>query len=122
MSPDMEKAPAANEGHSTTQMSRLPAPPPSSESTTRMLHRRADAARRLLPLDCGCRDPLPCTCTSPPMSDHVVDSYRDAAQHVLAQGLTPLLPAEVLRALWRRRGEDRRLAQHLHQITLGAVA
>jgi hypothetical protein len=86
------------------------------------INRRRDAALRLLPLDCGCRDPWPCTCTSPPLSAHTIDSFRDAAIHVLGAGCTPLLPIEVMRALWRRGGADAELVQRLSLLSGGAVA
>ena len=86
------------------------------------MRRRRAAAARSLPLDCGCRDPYPCRCTSPPLSDTAVDGWRDAAQHVLATGRIPLLPLEIRRALWRRGGTDRALAEVLHRACGGEVA
>ena len=86
------------------------------------LRRRRAASRRLPPLDCGCPDPWPCRCTEPPLTAHRVDSGRDAALHVLAGGHVPLLELEVLRALYRRGGADRELADLLHQLTRGEVA
>jgi hypothetical protein len=44
----------------------------------------------------------------------VVDGWRDSAVHILAAGLLPRLPIEVLRALHRRGGRDRLLAEMLH--------
>ena len=85
------------------------------------LHRRRTASWRMPPLDCGCRDTWPCRCTDPPLSVHAVDSWRDAALHITEQGYTPLVPFEVLRALYRRGGADRVLAEQLHQLT-GGVA
>lgn len=76
--------------------------------------RRHAASRRLVPLDCGCRDPWVCRCTDPPLSEHALDGWRDAALHVLGGGQMPLLPIEVLRALYRRGGPDRVLAEQLH--------
>ncbi|MDX1880092.1 hypothetical protein SBE55_20015 [Mycolicibacterium sp. 141076] len=87
-----------------------------------LIRRRRDAAARSQPLDCGCRDPWACDCTDPPLTDRWVDASASAARHLLAQGHTPLLEIEVLQALWRRGGHDRRLAQHLHQLTDGVVA
>ncbi|BBY36820.1 hypothetical protein MMAN_09540 [Mycobacterium mantenii] len=85
-------------------------------------HRRHAAASRLNPLDCGCRDPWPCRCTVPPLSDKRIDAGRDAALHVLATGNVPLLEYEVLQALWRRGGKDRELAELLYTLTDGALA
>lgn len=86
------------------------------------LSRRRSQALRSLPLDCGCRDPWPCTCTQPPLSDRAIDGYRDAAEHILATGQTPILPLEVRRALWRRGGHDRELAELLHKACGEVVA
>ena len=79
------------------------------------LKRRRAAAHRSNPLHCGCRDGWTCRCTEPPLSEHALDGWRDAAQHVLAAGRMPLVPLEVRRALWRRDGADRELAVLLHQ-------
>ncbi|MDT5076777.1 MAG: hypothetical protein QOJ80_1414 [Mycobacterium sp.] len=84
--------------------------------------RRHRAARRLPSLDCGCRDPWPCRCTEPALSDRMIDAGRDAALHILERGRIPLLEIEVLRALWRRGGGDRELAEKLHVLTGRVVA
>ena len=76
----------------------------------------------IVPLHCGCRDPWPCRCTEPPLSDRMIDAGREAALHILDTGKVPLLELEVLRALWRRGGDDRRLAEELHEMTGGQVA
>ncbi|WP_241011007.1 hypothetical protein [Mycobacterium camsae] len=52
----------------------------------------------------------------------MLDGWRDAALHVLAVGQIPLLPIEVRRALWRRGGPDRVLAEKLHEAVGGAPA
>ncbi len=91
------------------------------------LRRRHEAAKRLSPLPhSGQRDPLsfrersdcrerPCRCTEP-LSDCAIDGWADAARHVLITcGQMPLLPIEVRRALWRRGGADRALAELLHR-------
>ena len=75
------------------------------------LRARRAAARRLVPLDCGCRDPWPCRCTCTPLSQWALDGWRDAAAHLLDTGWMPVLPIEVCRALWRRGGPDRALAE-----------
>lgn len=84
--------------------------------------RRHEAARRVVPLDCGCPDKWPCCCSEPPLSDRMIDGGRDAALHVLAVGQVPLLETEVLQALWRRGGADRELAELLQRLTDGQVA
>lgn len=85
-------------------------------------HRRwADAVRRMPLLACGCR--AQCHCTMPPLSDHQLDGWADCARYVMdTSGCIPLLPVEVLRALWRRGGEDRALAEKIQAATNGAVA
>jgi hypothetical protein len=85
------------------------------------LNRRRDQANRSVPLDCGCRDGWSCRCTEPPLTERALDAWRDAAKHVLATGRTPILPLEVRRALWRRGGHDRQLAELLHD-AYGEVA
>ena len=84
--------------------------------------RRHAAARRAVPLDCGCPDPWPCRCSLPPLTDKMIDAGRDAALHILEANKIPILEIEVLQALWRRGGTDRELAEHLHQLTDGAIA
>lgn len=86
------------------------------------MKRRRAAARRLMPLDCGCPDPWPCRCSLPPLSDKMIDAGRDAALHILESGRVPLLAIEVLQALWRRGGPDRVLAEQLHAACDGEVA
>lgn len=86
------------------------------------LRRRREAARRVPPLACGCPDPWPCRCTEPPFTEHGLDGWASAARHLRSTGKTPLLPLEVLRALHRRGGADRELAESLHAETAGVVA
>jgi hypothetical protein len=77
----------------------------------------------LVPLDCGCADPWACRCTEPQLTERAVDGYRDAAEHILSTtGKTPVVPVEVLRALHRRGGDERALAERLHAAMGGAVA
>lgn len=96
--------------------------PPAPQDINSQLDRRRRTSTRCVPLDCGCPDPWPCDCTSPPLTDKWIDAGRDAARHLLAAGQTPLLEIEILQALWRRGGDDRRLAQHIHQLTEGQIA
>lgn len=85
------------------------------EHSHRSWSRRRDAALRMVSLDCGCGpDPWLCRCTEPPLTDVALAGWRDAAQHLLASGRTPLVPLEVLRELHRRGGDDRSLAETLH--------
>jgi hypothetical protein len=81
--------------------------------------RRRRASGRLMPLDCGCRDPWTCRCTRPPLSENFIDAGAQAAQHLLDVGYPPLLELDVLRALWRRGGDDRQLAQQLYELVGG---
>lgn len=108
----------------TTHTDKVHATPQPRQCAADALRRRRRAAYRMVPLDCGCltRDPWVCRCTAPPLSEPMVDAGRDAALHVLEHGDIPLLEIEVLRALWRRGGDDRRLAQQLHQLTGGRAA
>jgi hypothetical protein len=85
------------------------------------LRRRSAASKRLVPLDCGCSDTWTCSCSSPPLSEAMVDAGRDAALHILETGTCPVLEIEVLRALYRRGGQDRQLAERLHALTGGEV-
>lgn len=86
------------------------------------LRRRRKAAAGSRNLDCGCNDPWPCRCTEPPLTDAALDGWRDAAEHIMSKGDTPLLPIEVLQALWRRGGVDRQISIRLHQATGGVIA
>jgi hypothetical protein len=87
------------------------------------LRARRLAAQRSVPLHCGHRDPWVCGCytTEPPLSENMIDAGRSAALHILDTGKVPLLEIEVLRALYRRGGADRTLAERLHQLTGGVV-
>jgi len=122
VSPENRCGPVAtnDEGQRTGQTASPYNPRPKVEATAAQLRARRAAGCRLPPLDCGCRDPWPCRCTRPPLSERTVNGYRDAARHVLRDGNTPALPLEVLRALWRRGGADRELADELHE--LGGVS
>lgn len=88
-------------------------------------HRRSDAAARMPLLDCGCdtADPWLCRCTQPPLSSFQLDGWALAAGYIMeTTGHAPLVPIEVLRALYRRGGEDRALAEKIHAATGGALA
>jgi hypothetical protein len=94
-------------------------------------HRRHAAAVRMPLLHCGCADPWTCRCGTVPtlsynQSDNQIDGWADAARYLMdTSGLTPVLPAEVLRRLWQRGGEDRELAETLRTAAAasgGAVA
>lgn len=85
------------------------------------LHRRRRASLRSVPLACGCRDPWPCRCSRPPLSQKMIDAGRDAARHLLEAGQVPLLELEVLRALYRRGGNDRVLAAELYELVGGSA-
>jgi hypothetical protein len=94
------------------------------QDTHSQLERRREAKNRSVPLGCRCRDPLTCRChvTEPPLSDHALDGWRDAALRVLSDGHLPLTPIEVRRALWKRGpGPDRALAERLHEACGGQV-
>jgi hypothetical protein len=87
------------------------------------LRRRREAAQRLPSLDCGCGpDPWLCRCTDPPLTGRQLDGWRDAALRVLFNRQVPILPIEVLRALYRRGSSDRILAERLHSASGGEIA
>jgi HK97 family phage major capsid protein len=65
-----------------------------ADDTVAGLHRRRNAAWRMVPLDCACRDPWPCRCTEPPLTENMIDAGRNAALHVLSTGHVPLLDLE----------------------------
>jgi hypothetical protein len=77
--------------------------------------RRREASRRLPVLDCRCRtaDPWLHTCDRPPLSDCMVDAYRDTVLHLRQCGLlaAPRLPE--MQVLWRRSPEERRLVSEI---------
>lgn len=111
MSPERQSRPAGNgAAYSVTQGE------PHSTGVPRQAARHRAAVRlhhRRLRLNCGCREV--CHCTQPPLSEKAIDGWRDAAQHVLDAGQMPVVPIEVRRALWRRGGDDRALAEVLHR-------
>ncbi|MEZ0339784.1 hypothetical protein ACAG25_07345 [Mycobacterium sp. pV006] len=82
------------------------------------LERRRDAAHRSEPLACGCRDPWLCQCRDgvQQVTDHQLDGWSAAALHLLDNGLSPAVPVDVQRRLWRRGGADRVLAQRLRGV------
>ncbi|MGP4058980.1 hypothetical protein ACTWP6_29930 [Mycobacterium sp. 4D054] len=87
-----------------------------SDDVPAQLARRRDAAHRSEPLACGCRDPWPCYRHDgvQPVTGHQLDGWSAAALHLLDCGLSPAVPVDVARRLWRRGGRDRLLAQRLH--------
>lgn len=102
--PDHEKRPAGNGANSTT-------------SCTQYIHglrRRTAAAQRTPPLACGHTDPWTSACRNE-SSDQAIDGYRDAAKHLLAQGLAPAPNFPAMREMWKRGGDDQRLAVQIAQ-------
>ncbi|MEZ0382175.1 hypothetical protein [Mycobacterium sp. pW045] len=78
------------------------------------LTRRREAAQRLAILSTGCADPWPTEHPSIPLTDNQLDMWRWTVEHLEAEGLAPLLNLEARRALWRRGGADRALAERLN--------
>jgi hypothetical protein len=84
--------------------------------------RRYAASRRMPPLaPCGCRrdpeyDRHRC---DGEISDHVAQAGAQAARHLIGVGFTPIVGIETLRALHRRGGHDRKLAQELYDLAGG---
>ena len=130
--PEKGRGPTARSGPATTDAYRPPRQLPARSHSTASrgrgdgdpladlaaeLDRRWDAAARSEPLPCGQhRDPLVCLARRRVVpSARMVDAGADAAAHLLELGLTPVLELEVLRALWRRRGPDRALADDLRR-------
>ncbi|WP_254072914.1 hypothetical protein [Rhodococcus rhodochrous] len=79
-------------------------------SVKAQLARRRSAIHRLPPLECGCVDPWWHRCNEPGPSQRRTDALTAAAAHLLDVGLTPIMPVDDLRELWRRGGPERRLA------------
>lgn len=76
------------------------------------LRQRRAATCRLPVLDCGHHaDPWTCRHDPVTLTDQDVDGYRDAAQHLLACGLTPAPDLIAMRVMWRRGGADRDLVR-----------
>jgi len=68
-------------------------------------------------LSCGCgADPWLCRCQeSAPLSAGDLDAWVGAARWLIERGYAPVLPARVLRALWRAGGSYRALAKRLQE-------
>jgi hypothetical protein len=88
------------------------------------LRRRRSASWRLPPLDCRRRtaDPWLCRCNRPRLSEKMITAGADAARHLISVGCVPLLELDVLRALYRRGGNDRQLARELYELAGGDAA
>ena len=82
--------------------------------------RRREAALRLPPIGrCGCiRDPDldKHRCGARPLTEHQFDGWRATAEHILEGDSVPIVPVEAVRAMWRRGGRDRQLAQQLWEL------
>lgn len=96
-----ENRPAGNGAESTTGCNQY----------IQQLRQRRAAASRLPVLDCGHRDPWTCHHDQGDVTDRYVDGYRDAAQHLLATGMTPAPNLAAMRVMWRRGGGDRDLVR-----------
>lgn len=96
-----ENRPAGNGAESTTGCSNY----------IEQLRRRRAATYRLPVLDCGHADPWTCRHDPVTVTDQYVDGYRNAAEHLLANGLTPAPNLIAMRAMWRRGGTDRDLVR-----------
>lgn len=44
-----------------------------------------------------------------------LEAWCHAVSHLLSDGATPVVPAEVLRAMYRRGGQQRTLAENVHE-------
>lgn len=103
--PENENRPAGNGAISTTTRC-VP-------QYSHQLRQRRSASYRLPALNCGCRDPWPCRHPDDQVTDREVNGYRDAAQHLLAHGLTPVPNLPAMRAMWKRGGDQQRLAMQI---------
>lgn len=74
------------------------------------LQRRRQAAHRLEPLPCGCRDPWICPHGRTALNDVELDGWEAACAQLAGLGFPPLMPAYV-RAALRRRATRRRLLE-----------
>lgn len=87
-----------------------PQPRVSDCSAPVRMRRRAEAAHRL---EGG--DPWPREHDALELSADAVSAWAYAANHLLADGLTPIVPVEVLRELHRRGGQDRAVAVEVYE-------
>ena len=89
-----------------------------ADPTTQRRHDQRDRQRHLwsrrLQLDCGCTDQCRCDYRNNP-SDRRVDGYLAAIEHLAEQGLCAAALSPELRALWRRGGSDRRMAETINR-------
>lgn len=76
--------------------------------------RRAETYRRPK-LDCGCVDPWT-NRHDEQITDNYVDGYRDAAEHLLASGLAPAPNLPAMRTMWKRGGNEQRLAMRIAEL------
>lgn len=74
----------------------------SRDAHTDAFTRRRQAAHRLEPHPCGCRDPWSCTHRLEESGEAQLDAAEAAKHHLSALGLPALLPAADERALRRR--------------------
>ncbi len=84
-------------------------------ATSEHLRRRAEAAHRLW----GGDPWLPSYDDSQPTA-HQLEAWHQAVNHIVADGLTPMLPVDVLRAMWRAGGPARDAAERVRRA--GGVA
>ncbi len=58
---------------------------------------------------CRTADAWICRCYDAPLTEKMVDGYRDAALHLAAHGLLAAPRIPEMRTLWKRGGDDQRL-------------
>jgi hypothetical protein len=104
MPTDEERRPAGNGAAFTT---------PRCHHYIAGLRRRRAATYRVEQLDCGCRDPWTCRHYDGGPSERLVDGYRDAVQHLDAAGLLAAPRIPEMQIMWRRGGDDQRLAREI---------
>jgi hypothetical protein len=111
--------PPDDEGPQRGPTSKGATTPHTDKSNDTASRRRLIAAARCEQHDwSGFRDSL-CDARKPELT---VDSYAEAAQHLLERGLCPHADRPALQAMWRRQGQHRRLAQQIVTLWDGQVA
>ncbi|CAN5754770.1 hypothetical protein BH09ACT7_BH09ACT7_32490 [soil metagenome] len=71
-----------------------------SNAVTLQLRQRRQASHRLLPLDCGCRDPWR-PWRPEKLSERQIAGAAAAALHLLDEGYAPLFDVPMLQAMWK---------------------
>lgn len=98
--PDKEKRGPVTSGAASNDQ------PRSAHHYIAACQRRCDAARRVTPLECGCRDPYTCRCRDTEPTPHQTEAAIQAAEYLLHHALVPIFSIDQGRALWRAGRRD----------------